>query len=158
MMFACRARENERRIRAQQLLDRGDVPNDDGVNRGFELRDGRTRVLHRLGEYGELIPALEVMFPRDNRAGVAFGVVRSEAAPPGRLHRTVAQQVAVSRKKGIERRDVAIDERLLRARPDARRAVAGDRFDVLRELRPALESVPAGDDEVRSGETEVHAA
>ena len=58
----------------------------------------------------------------------------------------------------IERRDVAVDDRLLSARPDARRALGRDRFDVLRELRPALEPVPPRHDELRVGEREFPAA
>ena len=82
MMFARRACADEPRTCAQQPLECRDVADDDGVDRRFELRDRRTRVLHRVGKCGELIPALEVMFSRDDGAGIAFRVVRCEAAPP----------------------------------------------------------------------------
>ena len=118
MMFARRACADEPRTCAQQPLECRDVADDDGVDRRFELRDRRTRVLHRVGKCGELIPALEVMFARDDCAGISLRIVRREAAPPRRLHRTLAKHVAVAREQRVERRDVPVDDRLFRARPD----------------------------------------
>jgi hypothetical protein len=118
MMLTRRARADERRIRAQQAFECRDMAGDHGVDRRLELRDRRARVFHRLGKRGELIPALELMFPRDDRAGVALRIARRETSPPRRLHRSRAQQVAVAREQRIERGDVSADERFLGPRPN----------------------------------------
>ena len=111
------ARANQIGIGPKQTFECRHVPGDDGIDGCLELCDGRVGVLQRFGMGSKLIPALEMVFSRDDGTSVTIGVAWSKTTPPCRLHGTGSQHLTMLAKQRVQRPGIAVDNRLLRQLP-----------------------------------------
>ena len=95
MVRAGGPRSNQIRVLAEQALKCCDVAGDDRIHRRLELRDRRMLVVQCFRVRGKLIPAIEMMFGRDDRTRVWCGISAMTDA------QSIKRQIAEPRRSRI---------------------------------------------------------